>query len=152
LGNVNIDNIDGVRIWKFIYDLRYVDLTQYMDEVLTIKDSITIVNLLGNVPSQGSPDKYVHNWDMVLLDEESRDTIELILYKNDIGFTLVDMTKEYHKESSSITDKFTKDVDEYIKDNLDLDEVLDRIHKVGVENITIFERVFLDGFKSGENK
>ena len=123
-----------------------------MDEVLTIKDSITIVNLLGNVPSQGSPDKYVHNWDMVLLDEESRDTIELILYKNDVGFTLVDMTKEYHKESSSIPDKLTKDIDEYFKYTLDLDEVLDRIHKVGVENITIFERVFLDGFKSGENK
>jgi len=62
------------------------------------------------------------------------------------------MTKEYHKESSSIPDKLTKDIDEYFKYTLDLDEVLDRIHKVGVENITIFERVFLDGFKSGENK
>ena len=152
MGNDNIDNIDRVRIWKFIYDMGYDELTQYMDEVLTVKDSVKIVNLLGNLPSQGSPDKYVHNWDMVLLDEESRDTIELILYKNDVGFTLVDMTKEYHKESSSIPDKLTKDIDEYFKYTLDLDEVLDRIHKVGVENITIFERVFLDGFKSGENK
>jgi hypothetical protein len=35
-------------------------------------------------------------------------------------------------------------IDSYIKNNIDIDEVLDRIKEVGLKNINGFEKKFLD--------
>ena len=43
-----------------------------------------------------------------------------------------------------LTDYFIEKLDEFLYNNLDVDGILDRILEVGVENITPFEKYFLD--------
>lgn len=127
-----------------IYGLSYDEVTKFMDETLTAKDSEAIINIIEELPSCTSHGKQPNNWDMSLIDKESLDALEIILYKNNFDFTLVDMTEQYDKEDSVLTDVFVKDINNYIDSIFTLDEVLERVFEVGKDNITKFEKLFLD--------
>ena len=89
---VNFDCGD-FKIIKFIYKLKYDDFGTHLKNTLKVKDGVKIVDILTELQSCQSPIKQLYNWDMVFIDSQNRDIIELILYKCDVEFTIVDMTK-----------------------------------------------------------
>ena len=48
------------------------------------------------------------------------------------------------KKKDIFTENFLEKLNSYLSDNLTVDNILDNILKIGVENITPFERYFLD--------
>jgi hypothetical protein len=48
------------------------------------------------------------------------------------------------------SEEFLEKLDSYLDENLTVDDVLDRISEVGLPNITVFEKYFLDKHKDDE--
>ena len=142
---VNFDCND-FKILKFIYKLKYDDFGEHLKKTLKVKDSVKLVNMLTELPSCQSPIKKLNNWDMVLIDSENSDIIELILYKCDIEFTIVDMTKYYRDGSETLTNVFVKDIDDFLKTQMELNDILEKVYKKGVDSLNKFEKTFLDNY------
>jgi hypothetical protein len=70
---------------------------------------------------------------------------------NDILNNKIDLTKELSTkadEDKIKLDFFIEDIKSWILDNLDIDQVLDRISEVGIDNITEIEKNFLKNYKN----
>jgi hypothetical protein len=54
------------------------------------------------------------------------------------------MTELLLSESTKFGEDFLNKLNEYLEENLTVDDVLDNIIDVGVQNMSIFERYYLD--------
>lgn len=142
---VNFDCGD-FKILKFIYKLKYDDFGTHLKNTLKVKDGVKMVDILTELPSCQSPIKKLYNWDMVLIDSKNSDIIELILYKCDVEFTIVDMTKYYRDGSETLTNVFVKDIDDFLKTQMELNDILEKVYKKGVDSLNKFEKTFLDNY------
>jgi hypothetical protein len=89
-------------------------------------------------------------WDLFFLNEELETQIETILKKYDVSYVKENLTENLLTNPNEVfTDYFMERLNEFLTDNLDVDGILDRILEVGVENITPFEKYFLN--KDTEN-
>lgn len=144
-----MDNFDvnDFKILKYIYKLNYIDFGEHLENNLKVIDGVKLFELHKSLPSISSSNKELHNWDMVLIDKLNSDSVEIILYKTDVEFTLVDMTKYYRDGSSILPNNFIKNIDDFLKKRMDLDSVLEKVYGHGIEKLNKFEKNFLDGFK-----
>jgi hypothetical protein len=89
-------------------------------------------------------------WDLFFLNEELENEIETILKKYDVSFVKEDLTENLLTNPNEVfTDYFMERLNEFLTDNLDVDNILDRILDVGVDKLTSFEKYFLN--KDTEN-
>lgn len=139
-------DINNFKILKYVYKLNYDEFGEHLKNNLVIVDSVRLVKILSSLPSCSSPNKEFHNWDMALIDSANSDTIEIILYKTDVEFTLVDMTEYYRDGTSILSEEFVKDIDKFLKTQMSLDGILDKVYSQGVEKLNKFEKTFLDNF------
>ena len=144
---MNNFNVNDFKILKYIYKLNYDDFEEHLKNNLKVIDGVKLLELHKTLPAISSPNKESRNWDMVLIDKANSDSVEFIFYKSDIEFTLVDMTKYYKDGSSILPEKFIKNIDDFLKTQMNLDDILDKIHIHGVGKLNKFEKNFLDGFK-----
>lgn len=85
------------------------------------------------------------SWDLFFLNDDLRSKIENTLDKYEVEFEIEDLTHTIlDNPEDHLTDYFIEKLDKFLYDNLDVDGILDRILEVGVENITPFEKYFLD--------
>ena len=69
----------------------------------------------------------------------------LFMLRDEVEFEIENLTHTIlDNPEDHLTDYFIEKLDEFLYDNLDVDGILDRILEVGVENITPFEKYFLD--------
>ena len=57
---------------------------------------------------------------------------------------MTDVSDSYHRSPSVFSTILLSTIETYLKENIDIDNVLDRIKEVGLPNITVFEKKFLD--------
>jgi hypothetical protein len=89
-------------------------------------------------------------WDLFLLNEELETQIETILKKYDVSYAKENLTENLLTNPNEVfTDYFMERLNEFLTDNLDVDNILDRILDVGVDKLTSFEKYFLN--KDTEN-
>jgi len=90
------------------------------------------------------------SWDLFFLNDDLRYKIENTLDKYEVEYKIEYLTHTLlDNPEDHLTDYFIEKLDEFLYDNLDVDGILDRILEVGVENITPFEKYFLN--KDTEN-
>ena len=70
--------------------------------------------------------------------------IDRILYKYNIEYIKEDITEFLLNDSSVFGEDFLGKLEDYLQENLTVDDVLDNINVVGIENMSIFERYYLD--------
>lgn len=82
-------------------------------------------------------------FDVFLVDEINLKSIKKLLDKYDIEYVTSDVSSDV---PNNISESFKKEIDEFILDNLSMDEILDRISEVGIDNISPVEKYYLELF------
>ena len=90
------------------------------------------------------------SWDLFFLDDKLGKKIEDVLIKYEVPFEVTDQSSLLLKNSDLFSEEFLEKLDSYLNQHLTVDDVLDNIIEVGINNISIFEKYFLENNK--ENK
>jgi len=89
-------------------------------------------------------DSVIGSWDIFFLDDKLQEKIENILKKYDVPHKMLDHTNLLIDDIEYFSKEFLEKIDSYLGKNLTIDYILDRILEVGYENITIFEKYYLE--------
>jgi hypothetical protein len=142
-------DLTNFRITKFLYPFSTDQLGEMIWDKMDEQESKWAVKLtLNGINDTG--DNEISSWDLFFLDDRLQEKIEGVLKKYDVPYRLVDQTDLLIKNPDLFSDSFCQKLLSYLSQNLTVDDVLDHILEVGVENITVFEKYFLN--HNNENK
>ena len=112
------------------------------DRMDTVDSRFAVKLTLDGVNDSGDYDDT--SWDIFFLEPKLQEKIDLMLDKYNVQYVTTDYTELLGQTKEEFTEEFMFKLLKYLNENLTVDDVLDRIIEVGVENITIFEKFFLD--------
>lgn len=112
------------------------------DRMDTVDSRFAVKLTLDGINDSGDYDDT--SWDIFFLEPKLQEKIDLMLDKYDVQYVTTDYTELLGQTKEEFTEEFMFKLLKYLNENLTVDDVLDRIIEVGVENITIFEKFFLD--------
>ena len=112
------------------------------DKMDTVDSRFAVKLTVGGVNDSGEYDDT--SWDIFFLEPKLQEKIDLMLDKYDVQYVTTDYTELLGQKREEFTEEFMFKLLEFLNKNLTIDDVLDRILEVGVENITIFEKFYLD--------
>lgn len=142
-------DLTNFRIIKFEYPFPTEELTvRIWDKMNETETKWAIQLTLKGINDAG--DSPMGSWDILFLDDKLQEKIENILKKYDVPHKMVDHTNLLIDDLEYFSKEFLNKLDSYLGDNLTIDDILDRILEVGYENITVFEKYYLDKHKDDE--
>ena len=112
------------------------------DRMDTVDSRFAVKLTLDGINDSGDYDDT--SWDIFFLEPKLQEKIDLMLDKYNVQYVTTDYTELLGQTKEEFTEEFMFKLLKYLNENLTVDDVLDRIIEVGVENITIFEKFFLD--------
>jgi hypothetical protein len=112
------------------------------DKMDTVDSRFAVKLTVGGVNDSGEYDDT--SWDIFFLEPKLEEKIDLMLDKYETQYVKTDYTELLGQKKEEFTEEFMFKLLEFLNKNLTIDDVLDRILEVGVENITIFEKFYLD--------
>ena len=112
------------------------------DKMDTVDSRFAVKLTVGGVNDSGEYDDT--SWDIFFLEPKLEEKIDLMLDKYETQYVKTDYTELLGQKKEEFTEEFMFKLLEFLNKNLTIDDVLDRIIEVGVENITIFEKFYLD--------
>ena len=136
-------NFKEFKIIKYIYPFPTEKLGEMVWDKMTLNESKWAVQLtLKGVNDTG--DEGETSWDIFSLDNKLQDKIDEVLNKYKVPYVIEELSDLLLKNPDLFSDEFIKKLNSYLEQNLTVDDVLDNIIEVGIDNISIFERYFLD--------
>jgi hypothetical protein len=140
-------DIDNYKIIKYSYKLSNEELIMELWEKMTFEDTQWSVKLtlegICDTSEEGTP----QSWDIILVEPKLEEKVEKILYKYDIEYLKEDITDLLITNTSSFTANFLGKLYDYLDDNLTVNGILDNINEIGIDNISVFERHYLNQIK-----
>ncbi len=112
------------------------------DKMDTVDSRFAVKLTLDGVNDSGEYDDT--SWDIFFLEPKLEEKIDLMLDKYEVQYVKTDYTELLGQKREEFTEEFMFKLLDFLNKNLTIDHVLDRILEVGVENITIFEKFYLD--------
>ncbi len=112
------------------------------DKMDTVDSRFAVKLTIDGVNDSGEYDDT--SWDLFFLEPKLKEKIDLMLDKYKIDYMITDYTNFLGQQREEFTEDFMFKLLKFLNKNLTVDDVLDRILEVGVENITIFEKFYLD--------
>jgi hypothetical protein len=112
------------------------------DKMDTVDSRFAVKLTIGGVNDSGEYKD--SSWDIFFLEPKLEEKIDLMLDKYETQYVKTDYTTLLGQKKEEFTEEFMFKLLEFLNKNLTIDDVLDRILEVGVENITIFEKFYLD--------
>ena len=112
------------------------------DKMDTVDSRFAVKLTLDGVNDSGEYDDT--SWDIFFLEPKLEEKIDLMLDKYETQYVKTDYTELLGQKREEFTEEFMFKLLDFLNKNLTIDDVLDRILEVGVENITIFEKFYLD--------
>lgn len=79
-------------------------------------------------------------YDIFLVDDINQKAIKSLFDKYKIEYVVSDISSDV---PNNISEYFKNEIDEFLLDNLEIDEILDNISKVGIDNITPIQKYYL---------
>lgn len=136
-------DLTNYKIILYHYPYTTKELEKIIWDKMDMVDSRFAVKLtIGGVNDSGEYDDT--SWDIFFLESKLEEKIDLMLDKYETQYVKTDYTALLGQKKEEFTEKFMFKLLEFLNKNLTIDDVLDRILEVGVENITIFEKFYLD--------
>lgn len=133
-----------LRLIKIEYDMTVDELDLLLYRRMSEEDKRWAAILSIQNPNESIIDENEMVHDIILVDFDIQDRIEKMLTELDISFRMTDISDSYYKSPISFSTILQSSIETYLKDNINIDNVLDRIKEVGLKNINIFEKRFLD--------
>jgi hypothetical protein len=90
------------------------------------------------------------SYDTFFTDDKLKVKIDEILEKYEVPYVIVDQTELLVTEPQALSEEFMFKLEKYLSENITVDDVLDRIGEVGLSNITVFEKYYIDRHKDDE--
>ena len=127
-----------MRVYKIYTGLtedQFSDLSNMLDDsevymVETLHDQVLNVDIVEN----GLVSSYL------ICDEKCLNFIVSLLYKYEVKFKLKDITKIFLYGQVTVDDV---DFQNFLKESLDIDTILDKINEVGIESLTDLDKEIL---------
>lgn len=142
-------NLHEFKIVKYVYPFTSEMLGEKIWDKMTEEESKWALMLtLKGITDTG--DDGEASWDLFFLDDKLGKKIEDVLMKYEIPFEVTDQSSLLLKNPDLFSEEFIQKLDSYLNQHLTVDDVLDSIIEVGINNISIFEKYFLENNK--ENK
>ena len=136
-------NFKEFKIIKYIYPFPTEKLGEMVWDKMTLNESKWAVQLtLKGVNDTG--DEGETSWDIFFLDNKLQDKIDEVLDKYKVPYVIEELSDLLLKNPDLFSNEFIEKLNSYLEQNLTVDDVLDNIIEVGIDNISIFERYFLD--------
>jgi|694.fasta_scaffold15046_13 hypothetical protein len=140
-------DIDNYKIIKYSYKLSNEELIMELWEKMTFEDTQWSVKLtlegICDTSEEGTP----QSWDIILVEPKLEEKVEKILHKYDIEYLKEDITELLITNTNSFTSNFLGKLNGYLDDSLTVNGILDNINEIGIDNISVFERHYLNQIK-----
>jgi hypothetical protein len=140
----------SLKLVKIQYELGIESLDKLLYQKMTEEEKKWTADLSNRVPNESIIDDYDVVHDIILVDDETKEKVEKMLQRLKLVFQVFDISDVYFNYPELIGKKLTEDIDNFVKSNIFLDDVLDRINEVGLDNINAFERRYLT-LSDGDN-
>ena len=145
----------SLKLVKIQYQLSIEALDKLLYQKMTEEEKKWTADLSNRVPNESIIDDYDVVHDILLVDDETKEKVEKMLKRLKLIFQVFDISDIYVNYPDLIGKKLVEDIDNFLKSNIFLDDVLDRINEVGLDNINLFERKYLtltdgDDFKNSQ--
>lgn len=137
-------NLIEYKIIKYQYNISNEELTLSLWDKMDFNETKWAVKLTIEGISDSSEDGEKKSWDIVFLEPKLEKRIESVLDKYGIEYTKIDMTELLLNDIDSFSVNFLGKLDDYLIETLTIDRVLDGIIDDGMENMSIFERYYLN--------
>ena len=146
---IKLDSEDLVLL-KIQYDMSTDYAIESFYNTMTKKEQKKIDLIINEIPNVSNQNKKEMYWDVILVDSELKSFLEDILTKYKIKYKLTDLTQDFYNKKIDLDSDFVEELEQYINKLLTVDKVLDRISKVGISNINLFELSYLDRISEKE--
>jgi hypothetical protein len=143
-------DIKTLKLVKIQYELGIEALDKLLYQKMTEEEKKWTADLSNRVPNESIIDEYDVVHDILLVDDQNKEKVEKMLKRLTLVFQVFDISDVYFNYPELIGKKLTEDIDNFVKSNIFLDDVLDRINEVGLDNINAFERRYLT-LSDGDN-
>lgn len=142
-------DLSNFKIIKYQYPFTTEKLGEIIWDKMTLVESKWAIQLtLKGVNDTGDDGK--NSWDTFFMDDKLKNKIDEILNKYEVPFEVEDQTRLLLETPEIFSDEFIKKLNEYLNDHLTVDGVLDNIIEFGIDNISVFEKYFLDNNTTDE--
>lgn len=142
-------DLKDYKIIKYSYLLSNEDLTLQLWDKMNFDETRWAVKLTLEGVNDSSTGNDNPAWDIFFLESKLQEKIDYILLKYGIEYITEDLTDNLIDNQEILTEDLIDKINVFLEKNLTIDDVLDNILEVGIENITIFEKYFLN--KQNEN-
>ena len=143
-------DIKSLKLLKIQYDLTIDELDKLLFKRMSEEEKKWTYQLSQQVPNESIIDDYEVVHDILIADDDTKKNLEHMLNRLDLVFKVYDISDIYINHPNILGDKLVEDIDNFVKNSIILDDVLDRINEVGFENINTFEKKFLK-FQDGND-
>ena len=136
-------NLHEFKIVKYVYPFTSEMLSEKIWDKMTEEESKWALMLtLKGITDTG--DDGETSWDLFFLDDKLGKKIEDVLIKYEVPFEVTDQSSLLLTNPDLFSEEFIQKLDSYLNQHLTVDDVLDNIIEVGINNISIFEKYFLE--------
>jgi hypothetical protein len=137
------------KILKYVYPYSTDELGEKIWDLMNGTDRRWAVKLtLESVSDTGELEE--GSYDTFFTDDKLKVKIDEILEKYEVPYVIVDQTELLVTEPQALSEEFMFKLEKYLSENITVDDVLDRIGEVGLPNITVFEKYYIDRHKDDE--
>lgn len=136
-------DIKSLKLLKIQYELTIAELDKILSQRMSDNEKKWTQQLSQDVPNESVIDEYEVVHDILLADDYVKVRVETMLTGLGLVFKTYDISDIYLNHPNLLSDKLVQDIDNYVKNSIILDDVLDRINEIGFENLNSFERKFL---------
>ena len=84
------------------------------------------------------------SYDTFLMEDKLKSRVDEVLDKYKVPFVIIDQTNLLLENSTELSEEFMGKLNKFLDEELSVDDILDHILEVGMENISVFERYYLD--------
>lgn len=131
-----------MRIYKITTDLTE-ESDRYLKSILTREEEKTIFRYFedGNISYDVITNNLVTSY--LMCTDNVLEYVISLCYKYEVKFNVIDITNDFLMGSIKIDDK---DFQNYLKENLNIDLILDKINQLGIDSLNEFDKKILNNF------
>ena len=144
-------NLSEIKLVKFQYLLNPDEVDDFLATNMTKKQREWAHKVSETVPSDSSSSDSGKAWDVFLADDNMIIQIEKFIKEIGLTYHKVDLSEEYCK-NEGITDIVLQNkIRRFLENNYSIDYILDRINEVGIKNLNVFEKFYLEKYGGNQS-
>jgi len=151
LVNKIIMNLSQIKLVKFQYLLNPDEVDEFLANNMTRKQREWAQKVSEEVPSDSSSEDSGKAWDVFLADDDMLNQIEDFIKEIGLSFHKIDLSEEYCRNEGIADIVLKNKIRSFLETNYSIDYILDRINEVGIKNLNVFEKFYLEKYGGNQS-